>query len=79
MIAIQEYDFTPRANSIEAQVVPNLELRFAWITINFYDANNTYIGCRREYLGEERMFYFDNNDEQGAIDFVLQRYGIIQA
>lgn len=78
MTAIQDYDFTPRAVSIDTQVVPNLEERYAWVTISFYDANGTYIGCRKEYLGEERMYYFDNDNQQGAIDFVLQRLGIIQ-
>lgn len=77
MIRIQDYDFTPRAMSVTTAVAPNLEERYAWVTINFYDANDIYIGCRREYLGEERMHYFDNNNEQGAIDFVLQRLGIV--
>lgn len=76
MTPIQEYYPQIPAAAIETSCDVNLEEQYAWVSINFYDSAGNLLGCRKEFLGAERMFYFNNNTPELAIEFVLQRLGI---
>lgn len=78
MITINNHRFTPVSVAVEIEFTQNIEDKCCDVVVKHYDILDNYIGCNVLCLGSERLFYFDNNDEEGATQFVLDMLGLQQ-
>ncbi len=78
MIPINNHSFTPVSVSVEVEFTHNSDEKCCDVIVKHYDFLGNYIGCNSLCLGNERMFYFEKNDEAGAMQFVLECLGIQQ-
>lgn len=78
MIKINNHKFMPVSVSIEVEFTHNITDECCDVVVKHYDYLGNYIGCNVLCLGRERLFYFDNKDEEGATQFVLDVLGLQQ-